>query len=155
MAKYINCTITTIASKQTKFHHEIKGFAQVDFTRGRQQRCFTLSFSTLMHLSIAGLTMHQGIVSWANDSWVHLHIIIATIQGRQKRSGCSGLARPVFCKVKMKFNFYKKQIFIKSAIVIFGLIRLIILDMARYGDTQLSKNQEVTRNCGNLITIGV
>ena len=37
------------------------------------------------------------------------------------------LAGPVFLKVKMKFNFYKKQEINKSASVIVGLVRLIIL----------------------------
>ena len=37
------------------------------------------------------------------------------------------LAGPVFLKVKMKFNFYKKQVISKSVSVIFRLVRLIIL----------------------------
>ena len=37
------------------------------------------------------------------------------------------LARPVFLKVKMKYNFYEKEVFSKSAGVIFGLGRLIKL----------------------------
>ena len=38
------------------------------------------------------------------------------------------LAGPAFLKVKMKFNFYKKQVISKSASVIFRLVRLIILN---------------------------
>ena len=38
------------------------------------------------------------------------------------------LAGPVFLKVKIKYHFYKKQAINKSASVIFGLVRLIILD---------------------------
>ena len=41
------------------------------------------------------------------------------------------LAGPVFLKVKMKFNFYKKEVSNKSAGVIFGLVRLIILSYNR------------------------
>ena len=41
------------------------------------------------------------------------------------------LAGPVFLKVKMKFNFYKKQLMNKSASVIFVLFRLIILSYNR------------------------
>ena len=41
------------------------------------------------------------------------------------------LAGPVFLKVKMKFSFYRKQIINKTASVIFGLIRLIILSYNR------------------------
>ena len=41
------------------------------------------------------------------------------------------LARPVFLKVKMKFNFYKKQLMNKSASMIFVLFRLIILSYNR------------------------
>ena len=41
------------------------------------------------------------------------------------------LAGPVFLKVKMKFNFYKKQVINKGASVIFGLVRLIILSYNR------------------------
>ena len=37
------------------------------------------------------------------------------------------LAGPVFLKVKIKFHFYKRQVINKSACVIFGLVRLIIL----------------------------
>ena len=38
------------------------------------------------------------------------------------------LARPVFLKwVKIKYHFHKKQVINKSARVIFGLVRLIIL----------------------------
>ena len=75
----MNCTVTTIASKQTEFYHEIKSFAQVDFTRGLQRRHFTLSFSTLIYLTIAGLTIYLGIVvSRANDSRrMHACIIAA------------------------------------------------------------------------------
>ena len=41
------------------------------------------------------------------------------------------LAGPVFLKVKMKFNFYKKQLINKSASVIFVLVRLIIFNYNR------------------------
>ena len=41
------------------------------------------------------------------------------------------LARPVLLEVKMKFNFYKKQVLNKSASVIFGLVRLITLSYSR------------------------
>ena len=40
-------------------------------------------------------------------------------------------ARPVFIKVKTKFHFYKKQVINKSASVILGLVRLIILSSNR------------------------
>ena len=38
------------------------------------------------------------------------------------------LAGPVFLKVKTKFHFCKRQVINKSASVILGLIKLIILD---------------------------
>ena len=41
------------------------------------------------------------------------------------------LAGPVFLKVKMKFNFYKKQLMNKSASMIFVLFRLIVLSYNR------------------------
>ena len=41
------------------------------------------------------------------------------------------LAGPVFLKVKIKVQFYKKQAINKSASVILGLIRLIILSYDR------------------------
>ena len=37
------------------------------------------------------------------------------------------LAGPVFLKVKIKFNFFKKKVINKSTSVIFGLVRLVIL----------------------------
>ena len=37
------------------------------------------------------------------------------------------MARPVLFKVKMKFNFYEKQVLNKRACVILGLVRLILL----------------------------
>ena len=48
------------------------------------------------------------------------------------RAGGNGLAAPVltgpvFLKVKMKFNFYKKETMNKNASVIFRLVKLIIL----------------------------
>ena len=60
------------------------------------------------------------------DTHKFVHYIISF------RAGGNGpaapvLAGPVFLKVKMKFNFYKKQVINKSASVIFGLVRLIIL----------------------------
>ena len=42
------------------------------------------------------------------------------------------LARPVFLKVKIKCHFYKRQVINKSACVIFGLGRLIILSQKKY-----------------------
>ena len=52
------------------------------------------------------------------------------------RAGGNGLAAPVlagpvFLKVKMKFNFYKKQVINKSASVIFVLVKLTILSYNR------------------------
>ena len=41
------------------------------------------------------------------------------------------LAGPVFLNVKMKFNFYKKQVLNKNAGVISKLLRLIILSYNR------------------------
>ena len=41
------------------------------------------------------------------------------------------LAGPVFLKVKIKIHFYKNQVINKSASVIVGLIRLIILSYHR------------------------
>ena len=41
------------------------------------------------------------------------------------------LAGPFFLNVKIKCNFYKKQVINKSACVIFGLVRLIILSYNR------------------------
>ena len=41
------------------------------------------------------------------------------------------LARPVFLKVKIKVHLYKKQLIKKSASVIFGVVRLIILSYNR------------------------
>ena len=41
------------------------------------------------------------------------------------------MAGPGFLQVKMKFNFYKKQVIDKSASEIFGLVRLIILSYNR------------------------
>ena len=41
------------------------------------------------------------------------------------------LARPVFLKVKMKVHFYKKEVINKSASVVLGLVRLIILSNNR------------------------
>ena len=41
------------------------------------------------------------------------------------------LAVPVFLKVKMKCNFLKKEVINNSASVIFGLVRLIILNQNR------------------------
>ena len=41
------------------------------------------------------------------------------------------LAGPVFLKVKIKVNFYKKQVINKSASVIFELARLIVLSYSR------------------------
>ena len=41
------------------------------------------------------------------------------------------LAGPVFLKVKMKFNFYKKQVINKSSSVIFVLVKLTILSYNR------------------------
>ena len=48
------------------------------------------------------------------------------------RTGTNGpatlvLARPVFLKVKINFHFYPRQVIDKSACVIIGLVRLIIL----------------------------
>ena len=43
-------------------------------------------------------------------------------------SGCSDFVWISFFKVKIKPPFYKKQVINKSANVIFGLIRLIILN---------------------------
>ena len=37
------------------------------------------------------------------------------------------LARPLFLKAKIKFHFTKKQVVSKSARVIFGLARLVLL----------------------------
>ena len=42
------------------------------------------------------------------------------------------LARPVFLKVKKYVHFNEKQIVKKSASVIFGLVRLILLDYNRW-----------------------
>ena len=42
------------------------------------------------------------------------------------------LAGPVFLKVKIKFHFYKRQVINKSANVIFGLVRLIILSQKKH-----------------------
>ena len=39
------------------------------------------------------------------------------------------LARPVFLKLKMKFNFYKKQVINKSACVIVGLVKPVIIKL--------------------------
>ena len=50
------------------------------------------------------------------------------MQGRQKWSSCSGFGWTSFSKVKMKF---KKQVMDKSASVIFGLVRPIILSYNR------------------------
>ena len=49
--------------------------------------------------------------------------------GRASRNGPAVpiLAGPVYLKVKMKLNFYKKEVLNKSAGVIFGLVRLIII----------------------------
>ena len=41
------------------------------------------------------------------------------------------LARPFFLKIKIKFHFYKNQVINKSASVIVGLIRLIIISYNR------------------------
>ena len=48
---------------------------------------------------------------------------IVIYQGQQKWSGCSGFGQTSFFKVKIEFNFYKKQV-IKSVSVIFGPVRL-------------------------------
>ena len=55
------------------------------------------------------------------------------IHSWQKRSRPAApvLAGPVFLKVEMKFNFYKKEVSNKSVGVIFGLVRLIILSYNR------------------------
>ena len=57
--------------------------------------------------------------------YIHTYIYIYRVGG----NGLTVLvlAGPVFLKVKMKFNFCKKQVINKSASVIFGLVRLIIL----------------------------
>ena len=53
-------------------------------------------------------------------------------EGQQKRSGCSGFDRTSFSQdEKIKVHFYKKQVIKKSASVIFGLVRLIILSYNR------------------------
>ena len=39
----------------------------------------------------------------------------------------SGLAGPVFPRLKIKYHFYKKQVINKNSSVIFALVRLIIL----------------------------
>ena len=41
------------------------------------------------------------------------------------------LAEPVLLKVKINFYFYKMQVIYKSASVIFGFVRLIILSYNR------------------------
>ena len=63
-------------------------------------------------------------------------IMEITFMPQYNRAGGNGpaapvLAGPVFLKVKMKFNFYKKQLMNKSASVIFVLFRLIILSYNR------------------------
>ena len=62
------------------------------------------------------LSIHSDIQDKLLVAYINIHT-----QGRWKRSGCSGFG---WTKVKMKFHIYKKQ---KSASVIFGLVRLIIL----------------------------
>ena len=49
------------------------------------------------------------------------------LQGQQKQCGCSGFGQSSFTQGKIKLNFYKKQVLNKSASVIFGLVRLIVL----------------------------
>ena len=63
---------------------------------------------------------------------VSMHTIIHS-HFRAGRSGPAALvlAGPVFLKVKIKFNFYKKNVISNSAWVIFGLVRLIILNYNR------------------------
>ena len=53
---------------------------------------------------------------------------------RASRNGPAALvlAGPVFLKVKIKFHFYNKQVINKSASVIFGLVRLIVLSYNGY-----------------------
>ena len=46
------------------------------------------------------------------------------MQGKQKWSGCSSFGQTI---LKVKFHFYKKQVINKSASVIFGFVRFIIL----------------------------
>ena len=41
------------------------------------------------------------------------------------------LARQIFLKRKMKFNFYKRQMINRNASAIFGLARLIVLSYNR------------------------
>ena len=54
---------------------------------------------------------------------------------RVSRNGLAApaLAGSIFLKVKIKVHFYKKQLIKKSASVIFGLVRLIILSYNRKG----------------------
>ena len=56
---------------------------------------------------------------------------LGLIRAGGNSSAAPVLARPVFLKVKMKFNFYIKQVINKIADVIFGVIRLIILSYNR------------------------
>ena len=50
------------------------------------------------------------------------------MQGWQKGLAAPVRAGPVFLKLKIKLCFYKEQIINQSASVIFGLVRLIVLD---------------------------
>ena len=58
--------------------------------------------------------------------------ICAYCRAGRNGSAAPVLAKPVSLKVKIKFHFYNKQVINKSASVIFGLVRHIILSYNRY-----------------------
>ena len=62
---------------------------------------------------------------------VSFFILVQSQQGPQKRSGCSGFGRTSFTQGKNEIQFLKKQVLNKSASVIFGIVRLIILSYNR------------------------
>ena len=66
-------------------------------------------------------------IEWPNNTKVRI------IHNRAGKNGPAApvLAGPVFLKLKMKCNFYKKELINKSASVIFVLVRLIILSYNR------------------------
>ena len=56
----------------------------------------------------------------------HREMGMLNVRSRDSATG-PVLVGPLFLKVKLKFQFYKKQGIIKSASMNFGLVRLIVL----------------------------
>ena len=99
------------------------------------QQIFNLSMNTLRLMKYIGYCVLMKFIKMQQLTRCIVHNTVGLKQdhqelyeGRQKRSGCSGFDRTSFSQgEKIKVHFYKKQVIKKSASVILGLGRLILL----------------------------